>query len=161
MCTSVIRLASGARTTISREAPRSADLTETGGILLGHDRGDHFLVTTAGGPGPHPVREARRFLRDLAYSKALADRAYRRDGSVWIGEWHTHPEGHPEPSDLDLTTYARHIEDPRLGFARFLTVIAVPCTVHGWLEVNLIPWIIDGPTAVMAAFDCREEDRYA
>lgn len=153
MCASLIRLAPRAIDVIVTEAPKTADGREIGGILLGHDHGEQLEVTTAGGPGPDAIRETRRFLRDLAYSRALADRAYRRDGSVWIGEWHTHPDGCSEPSTIDLATYARHISNPKLGFARFLTIIGVPCAAHGWSEVILVPWIVDGSTAVLTAFD--------
>ena len=152
----VVTLSSAALRTIRTEARASADGLETGGILLGHDDGDMMHVTIAGGPGPDAVREKRRFLRDLAHARALADHAYERDISVWIGEWHTHPNGPPEPSDVDLTTYARHLAEDRLSFDRFLSVIVLPCPEHGWEHVSAVAWIVASNIVELA--DLRGED---
>jgi integrative and conjugative element protein (TIGR02256 family) len=152
----VVTLSSAALSVISTEATASADGLETGGILLGHDDGSTMHVTVAGDPGPDAVREKRRFLRDLAHAQTLADDAYERDASVWIGEWHTHPDGPPEPSDVDLTTYAKHLADGRLGFDRFLSVIVLPCPEHGWEHVSAVAWVVAGNIVELA--DIRAED---
>ncbi len=151
----VVTLSERSRTDIGTEARASADGLETGGILLGHDLGTHLLVTVAGGPGPNATREKNRFLRDLDHARALADEAYDRDGSIWIGEWHTHLTGPAEPSAVDLTTYADHLADGRLGFERFLSVIVLPCPDHGWQHVSAVAWVMAGNIAELA--DLRTE----
>ncbi len=115
----VVKLRSAAARVIAEEAKASADGTETGGILLGQDHGETLVVTVAGDPGPNAQRACSRFKRDLAHAQVLADQAYERDGSVWIGEWHTHPRGPVEPSELDCRTYASHLADASLGFDQF------------------------------------------
>jgi len=152
----MIRLARPALDAIVREAARSTDGRETGGILFGHDHGDYLEVTMSGGPGPDAIRQSQRFLRDLQYSRALAERAYRRDGSVWIGEWHTHPNGEAEPSSIDLSTCAQHLSNPELGFARFLTAIVTPCPNHGWDDVTIIPWLVETNTATLVLIEIFE-----
>lgn len=137
-----VKLAASVAEAIAGQARASADGNETGGIVLGHDTGAELIVTVAGDPGPTAVRTPKRFLRDLAHAQALADLAYDRDGSVWIGEWHTHPRGPAEPSPLDRRTYRSHLADPSLGFDRFLTLIALPCRDHGWDHVVLAPWVV-------------------
>lgn len=137
-----VRLTPSAAEAIAVCARASADGNETGGIVLGHDTGTELLVTLAGDPGPNAVRTPRRFLRDLAHAQALADAAYDDDGSVWIGEWHTHPRGPAEPSPLDRRTYQSHLADPSLGFDRFLTLIVLPCHDHGWEHVILAAWVV-------------------
>ncbi len=147
----VVTLSDSARMMILEVARASSDGTETGGILLGHDRGDGTMgVTVAGGPGPHAVRAANRFTRDLAFAEALADAAYDRDGSVWIGEWHTHPNGPPEPSDVDLRTYLSHLNDSHLGFDRFLSLIVLPCPDHAWEHMSLVAWVVHGNVVELA-----------
>ncbi len=138
---SVVKLRSAAARVIAAEAKASADGTETGGILLGHDRGETLVVTVAGDPGPKAQRVRNRFKRDLAHAQVLADRAYDRDGSIWIGEWHTHPRGPVEPSKLDCRTYASHLADSSLGFDRFLSFIVLPCCDHGWDHVTVAAWV--------------------
>ena len=143
----IVRLSAAAAGLIEAEAPASADGRETGGILLGHDLGDRFAVTVAGDPGPHAVREADRFLRDLSHAEALSDAAYDTDGSVWLGEWHTHPGGPVVPSPTDLATYLDLLADEDLGFRRVLSLIVTPCQVHGWAEVHVTGWSVDATSA--------------
>jgi integrative and conjugative element protein (TIGR02256 family) len=143
MRTTLIRLAAVAADTIQREAPASVDGSETGGILLGHDLDEAIAVTIAGDPGPNAARRPDGFLRDLAHARQLADEAYERDGSVWIGEWHTHPSSPATPSDIDMNTYGKLLVDPDLAFTRILSIIVTACPVHGWSELTLVPWLID------------------
>lgn len=154
----LVTLTPGAAETIAIEARKSADGTETGGIILGHDRGGELLVTVAGGPGPAAVRTRNRFKRDLAHARTLADDAYERDGSVWIGEWHTHPDGPPQPSAVDLQTYLSHLADDSLGFDRFLSLVVLPCGEHGWEHVTVAAWVIHGTVAELATIRTEGHD---
>jgi len=127
-----VRLGSRAAAVIESEARRSRDGNETGGILLGRIDGDVAAVCDAGGPGPRAVRKPRFFLRDLEHAQRLADLAYQRDGSIWIGEWHTHTAGEPAPSSLDLHTYTQLFGDPELRFEVLVSVILT--ADNGWHE---------------------------
>src|SRR5205807_598109 len=120
----------GAFDVIVGEAPSSVDGRETGGILLGHDPGPGAIpqITVAGDPGPRADRRPDGFNRDLEHARRLADAAFARDGSIWIGEWHTHPGGPPCPSPMDMTTYTSLLEDDELGFVRLLSLIVTPAT---------------------------------
>jgi integrative and conjugative element protein (TIGR02256 family) len=153
----LVTLAAAAYETIAAEARRSADGKETGGILLGHDHDGELLVSAAGDPGPDAERAARRFRRDLKHAQALADAAYRRDGSVWIGEWHTHPDGQVEPSAVDLGTYLSHLADASLGFDRFLSLIVVPCPEHGWSHSTIAAWVVQDRNAELATIRTEEQ----
>lgn len=143
MRTPVIRLQAPAVETILTEAPASVDGSETGGILLGHDGDDAITVTRAGDPGPQADRRPDGFLRDLAHSRWLADEAYDEDGSVWVGEWHTHPTGGGVPSEIDVETYERLLADSKLGFTRITAMIVTACPEHGWSELAVAAWIAD------------------
>lgn len=110
---------------IAKEAARSLDGLETGGILLGVDTGERLELRHAGGPGPGARRGKRYFLRDLAHAQRLAEAVWALDGSQWIGEWHTHPSGTPQPSRLDMDSYRRHLRDPDLNLDRFVSMIVV------------------------------------
>jgi integrative and conjugative element protein (TIGR02256 family) len=142
----MICLSDVARETIEQEARRSSDGRETGGILLGHDANgdDPLQITVAGQPGPRARRSAIRFLRDLDYSRRLADEAYDHDGSVWVGKWHTHPRGPAGPSRRDLRTYRELLLDKELAFEEFTAVIVtmdrsqLKMSLHGWI-LRLVP----------------------
>jgi integrative and conjugative element protein (TIGR02256 family) len=146
-----VTIANAAARAIVKESAASDDGAETGGILLGHDDDGPFNVRIAGGPGPAAKRSPRRFLRDLEHARVLADEAYDVDGSVWIGEWHTHPNGPAAPSALDLTTYAGHLADNTLGFARYLSLIVLPCPKHRWDHVHVAAWVVDSGGGLRAA----------
>lgn len=103
--------------------------TETGGILLGHETPTGCHVVIAGGPGPQAVRTPTSFNRDLAHAEGLAEEAWLKQRAVWVGEWHTHVNVDPVPSETDLSSYLRHLDDADLGFDRFISIIVGPVGV--------------------------------
>jgi integrative and conjugative element protein (TIGR02256 family) len=111
---------------------------ETGGILLGRLASGGYLVSFAGGPGPDAIHKRDFFLRDLSHAQSLATDAWNADGSQWIGDWHTHPQGPLMPSAADLRSYRQHLKDPELGFTSFLSVV-VRSTTQG---VALAAWAV-------------------
>lgn len=125
---------------VAREARQSRDGLETGGILLGHDYGQRIEIRHAGDPGPNAVRGTHTFDRDLAHATALAEAAWIRDRSQWLGEWHTHPNQELVPSPRDLTSYLRHLNDPDLDFDRFIAIIVGLDADKGIVTVT---WLID------------------
>jgi len=139
----IIVLTRDAAGTIAAAARESADGRETGGVLLGHDLGERMIVTVAGDPGPAADRRTDGFVRDLAHARLLGDEAYDRDGSVWVGEWHTHPTGPSIPSPKDMETYSQLLADDDLAFERLLALIVTPCGVHGWVEAHVHGWVVD------------------
>ncbi|MGY4856346.1 Mov34/MPN/PAD-1 family protein [Cryobacterium sp. AP23] len=111
-----------------RSTIRSSDSQlETGGALFGPANGSR--VSHAARPGPLAEHGPLFFRRDIAFTEHEAERLYQADGSQWIGEWHTHINVPPAPSDVDLRTYVKHVTDRELGFNRFVALIvstAVP-----------------------------------
>ena len=143
-----IRMSTAAFETIAREAPASADGTETGGALFGFDGGalGPPLITHAGTPGPAAVRKGDFFLRDRAHAQDEADAAYAECCARWIGEWHTHPAGLPQPSQRDITSYLAHLSDHELAFETFLSLIVVP-EDKDWAHAIVAAWEV-GPSAM-------------
>lgn len=128
-----VSITRGALDSIEAVIATSDTTSETGGALFGNE---HTLyIASAAEPGPDAIHQPRYFLRDLEYTQRAADRAYAMDRSQWIGEWHTHPLGPPNPSELDLNTYASHLMDPELRFERFIALIwsTTPPRVSAWL----------------------------
>lgn len=125
--------------TIASTAQQSRDGLETGGILLGIDHAGDVLITRAGTPGPRARRASHSFHRDLDHANQLAALAWQTDGSQWIGEWHTHPSRELTPSQLDLTSYLRHVHDPELRLDQFIAII-VGLTAQQ--EIRMQTWII-------------------
>lgn len=125
--TRTVTLTASAHSTIRSVCRAERRGRETGGILLGHEYPDGgLIVTVAGVPGPSAVQSPTSFRRDPVHAEALADTAWQHNGSVWIGDWHTHPVGPFTPSDVDLAAYLALLHDPGSGFDVFLALIVVP-----------------------------------
>lgn len=135
----IMRISDDALETIAREALRSRDGLETGGILLGSDTSEGIAIRYAGGPGINARRGSQVFLRDLEHAQQLADAAWRKDESQWVGEWHTHLSDQLAPSGYDLESYLRHVNDPDLRFDRFVAIIV---GLHPSGGIKAAPWII-------------------
>jgi integrative and conjugative element protein (TIGR02256 family) len=126
------------------ESRLAADGKETGGILLGRDlgMGSGFVICHSGDPGPSAVRGPMYFQRDLEHARLLAEQAAELDGSVWIGEWHTHLLQMPVPSAADLMTYRALLLDPEIFFPRILSLIVLSGQDGSWLSSRIFAWSI-------------------
>lgn len=147
----VVRLSAAAAASIIAYAAVSADGSETGGILLGYDETElgEMMVMHAGDAGPGADRRPDFFQRDLAHAQRHADAAYEETCSYWIGEWHTHPNGHLAPSSTDLRTYDDLLRDPELSFQTFLALIVGP-GADGWTSPAVAAWTIASQGATPA-----------
>lgn len=77
---------------------------ETGGILIGSytDASDCAVVTEISS-APSDSRSGKHwFLRGIRGLQARLDRLWRRNGKFYLGEWHFHPFGTPNPSPTDI-----------------------------------------------------------
>lgn len=111
---------------LGRHVRAGGNGVETGGILLGHETPTAYHILVAGGPGPGAVRTPTSFNRDLAHAENLAEQAWQQHRAVWLGEWHTHVHVPPLPSETDLSSYLRHLDDVDLGFDHFISIIVGP-----------------------------------
>lgn len=134
----VLKVSLLAHKAILSEVRTVDDTLETGGILLGHNVGQEVLVGAAGGPGDGALHGPTLFDRDTRHATQLAKKAWDRDRSQWLGEWHTHPHGSLMPSRVDLATYRRHLQDASLGFDAFVA-IQVRSRRN---EVLMVAWIV-------------------
>ncbi|HBO1343781.1 Mov34/MPN/PAD-1 family protein [Pseudomonas aeruginosa] len=77
---------------------------EAGGILLGKVRGPHLEIIEATKPSRFDKRLRYLFERSPHGHRRIAFQRWRHSkGEIrYLGEWHTHPEDHPNPSGTDL-----------------------------------------------------------
>jgi proteasome lid subunit RPN8/RPN11 len=57
---------------------------------------------------------------------------------VRVGDWHSHPNDDPIPSDADLRTWGLHSEDA--GVVPYAGVIVTPGEV-GWMTPEFYGWV--------------------
>jgi integrative and conjugative element protein (TIGR02256 family) len=139
---------------IRSEYATATDGRETGGILLGVVTDSTAHICHAGGAGPAAIRRPDFFLRDLAHAQQLANEAFAADGSMWIGDWHSHLTVAPVPSARDLGTYQTLLDDRELDFDVFVSLI-----VSDALTGNLITaWAVDRRAALQVPLVITNQD---
>jgi len=79
-------------------APKSV---EAGGQLFAQISGDDILLQVATEPRPTDTRTRYSYRPNRSAEQAEIDQMYRQ-GLYFVGDWHTHPEAHPQPSWQDL-----------------------------------------------------------
>ncbi len=101
--------------------------SESGGILLGsYDSGrDEYRIVDFTRPGLQDERAQTYFIRDrVSANKAIRNAWERSNGTVnYLGEWHTHNEIDPIPSETDKKLMRQIAEDDDCVFDRFFMMI--------------------------------------
>lgn len=82
---------------------------EAGGLLLGSVHGVHMIIEEATVPTKYDKRFRCLFERmPFGHETIALARWAASQGTIrYLGEWHTHPEDHPHPSDLDRSEWNR------------------------------------------------------
>ncbi|HAT4499324.1 TPA: peptidase [Serratia marcescens] len=86
--------------------------TEAGGVLIGERRGDHIVITEISEPGPRDMRSRHQFTRQGEHHQHKVNESFLTSNGyhVYLGEWHTHPEDYPRPSNLDLHSWRTKLQ---------------------------------------------------
>ena len=81
--------------------------TEMGGILIGCYRGKHADVSSVTHPQNNDRKLKYGFHRRIDGHQEIARKKWNRSKRVltYLGEWHTHPESVPIPSQTDLKSW--------------------------------------------------------
>ena len=86
-------------------AAKAAFPYETGGVLLGHRTDRQCTVVEVVGPGPRATHGPTTFDPDQEWQEAEVARLWTAHGGNvnYLGDWHSHPNGPPVPSERDRT----------------------------------------------------------
>lgn len=105
-----VRMARGVLAKAMRLARVRAPL-ETGGLLLGDVVDGEARILAVTGPGRRAQRRRFAFEADRAHDNRLLDRVLPR--LRYLGDWHTHPGGHPVLSGTDEEAAWSGLNDKR------------------------------------------------
>ncbi|WP_370237603.1 MULTISPECIES: Mov34/MPN/PAD-1 family protein [Henriciella] len=111
--------------------------SESGGQLFGEFANDVVTVTTASTPSPKDQRSRYRFTRSRTTEQAEIDHEFS-NGLHYIGDWHTHPEFNPTPSQTDRSGACRLFKTSRHQLPNFVLVIVGTSSNLGDLYVALV-----------------------
>jgi integrative and conjugative element protein (TIGR02256 family) len=96
--------------------------SEAGGQLFGSISPDAVSVEVASGPYPHDERSRHRYRSDPKSAQEAIEQQAKK-GLLYLGEWHTHAEGRPNASSLDVDAMQRLIANSRLNSSALLMLI--------------------------------------
>lgn len=87
----------------------NSGMRETGGILVGYYEPDHCcaVVSLVIGAPPDSRSGCTWFERGVAGLQASLEKRWLTDRHYYLGEWHFHPGGAPNPSGSDLIQMRR------------------------------------------------------
>lgn len=85
---------------------------EAAGVLLGEKRGQHIVVTDLSEPGFGDLRQRNLVDRQGKHHQQKVDGCFQLSGGTvnYVGEWHTHPEDFPQPSQQDRSSWSAHLK---------------------------------------------------
>jgi integrative and conjugative element protein (TIGR02256 family) len=114
-------------------------IIETGGVLMGHLKDGTLLIEKASDPGPNAIHDLTYFRADANYIDMYIDMEYAnsRGQNYYLGEWHTHPQVEPEPSDIDYTSLFEIAESSK-DFAVLLIIGAINFSNKNFLTQQII-----------------------
>lgn len=100
---------------------------EAGGVLLGRLLVDSYdvVVDEVTVPMPGDKRCRFSFYRDKRRHQRIINQRWResKGTSIYLGEWHTHPELVPTPSKTDLTDWHRKLKVDRFENDLFFLIM--------------------------------------
>jgi integrative and conjugative element protein (TIGR02256 family) len=122
-----------------RDFSRRSKTTESGGILVGFNKGKDIEVVTASDAGPNAKQSSTHFLRDTGYCREFLARCYQESSADYVGEWHSHVVDLHHLSGGDLRTLAGIFVDPDYDFVSF----AVALVVVGEKDLELLVYVAE------------------
>jgi integrative and conjugative element protein (TIGR02256 family) len=103
---------------------------EAGGILIGRYIVDSLdiVIDQVTVPMAGDRRERFSFWRDCKRHQQILDQIWleSESTSTYLGEWHTHPENVPTPSNIDIKNWLRQLSDVIFsGESLFFIIIGI------------------------------------
>jgi len=108
--------------TISRYRQLSKDDNEAGGQLFAVFEGSDTQIVEATEPKMFDKRSRCGFVPSRFIQK-IEIKSRHKEGKHFVGDWHSHPEPIPTPSDLDLNSMADCFRKSRHELLSFLMII--------------------------------------
>ena len=125
-----------------QSGPRSR---EAGGQLFAHFEDNTIRIERATGPRPSDRRSLMAFVPNRLAERREIKRLFK-EGLHYVGDWHTHSEPLPRPSQTDTDSCKEMFRKSRHKLASFVTVISGTseppeglfvglCDETGWREL--------------------------
>ena len=109
---------------------------EAGGQLFARFDGSEIVIVEATGPRRRDRRSRTSYVPDRrAEQKEIEERHGR--GLHFVGDWHTHPEARPTPSETDVRNIADCFKRSTHALNGFILIVVGRANAPGGLHVSL------------------------
>ena len=109
---------------------------EAGGQLFARFDGDRIIVEEATGPRRSDRRSRLTYAPDRSTEQAEILERFQR-GLHYIGDWHTHPERLPTPSEVDTKSMAECVVQSTHTLHAFVLMVVGTAAPPAGLHVSL------------------------
>ncbi len=99
---------------------------EQGGILLGNVFDNRIVISKISIPTIFDKSSRYGFIRDKKSAQLFIDYEFINSGNrtIYLGEWHTHPEDYPSPSNQDIKMMKKQYKENIIN-EKFILMIIV------------------------------------
>lgn len=121
---------------LERYRQRDPRAPEAGGILLGRifPISGSVEVDAVTVPNPQDQSSRYRFMRAERPTQRMIERAWVHSQGIqnYLGEWHTHPEDDPHPSNIDFSNWSRLARTAQFEQDALFFLIVGRVTIGAW-----------------------------
>lgn len=114
----------------------SDEKLEAGGILLGRFliNSKDIIIDKVTVPMEVDIRERNFYKRDEKKHQKVIDREWRNSKGKcnYLGEWHTHAEKYPTPSNIDLIEWKKKLQNDIFSSRYLYFIIVGNKEIRGW-----------------------------
>tara|TARA_R110002050_G_scaffold192314_2_gene327259 strand:+ start:4100 stop:4561 length:462 start_codon:yes stop_codon:yes gene_type:complete len=98
---------------------------EAGGIILGQIKSNEIYILDITTPNKSDASSKYSFTRGITMAQKKINSLFKLSNSktIYLGEWHTHPENSPKPSSIDLKMIKKQYSKSKLNEAYILMLI--------------------------------------
>lgn len=117
---------------------RSHSRPEGCGIIIGEVRDKSLWVKDISRPCISDIRSNYRFLRTVDGHQLFLNNLHDISGGYlrYIGEWHTHPELYPKPSNADYLGWSVLVSDTDFSSNyKLFWIASSECYANDWLQL--------------------------
>ena len=126
----LFKLSAGVVGAMNRYVQNKQRAMEAGGVILGRHilGGEDIVADLVTVPDSEDRRSRYGFIRAREEHQAVIDSVWQESKRTctYLGEWHTHPEHAPSPSEVDRCDWQRKLkEDQFYGDALFFVIVGI------------------------------------
>ena len=121
---------------LERHRQLHSNSREAGGQLFARFEGKNIWIERATGPRRTDRRTPTTFAPNRRAERREIKRLFK-EGLHYVGDWHTHPESSPYPSQIDIHNFMKMFNESRHKLASFVIVILGNAPLPDGLFVGL------------------------